>query len=76
MQAVLLQPFVKHGSRQIQLLHSFLPISSALSQYLLDKALFLLSQVLPQAVDQMTPQGRLPDDGGLGEIGAILNRFG
>lgn len=35
-----------------------------------------LSQVLPQAVDQMTPQGRLPDDGGLGEIGAILNRFG
>lgn len=35
-----------------------------------------LSQVLPQAVDQMTPQGRVPDDGGLGEIGAILNRFG
>ena len=48
-QTVLLQSFVKHGPRQIQLLHSFLPISSALSQYLLDKALFLLSQVLPQS---------------------------
>lgn len=35
-----------------------------------------LSQVLPQAVDQLTPQGRLPEDGGLGEIGAILERFG
>ena len=42
-QTVLLQSFVKHGPRQIQLLHSFLPISSSLSQYLLDKALFLLS---------------------------------
>ncbi|WP_157039549.1 YidB family protein [Aquincola tertiaricarbonis] len=34
-----------------------------------------LSQVLPQAVDQMTPQGQLPADGGLGEIGSILERF-
>lgn len=34
-----------------------------------------LSQVLPQAVDRMTPQGQLPADGGLGEIGSILERF-
>ncbi|MEF7617031.1 YidB family protein [Aquincola sp. MAHUQ-54] len=34
-----------------------------------------LAQVLPQAVDSMTPQGRLPADGGLGEIGSILERF-
>lgn len=34
-----------------------------------------LSQVLPQAVDHMTPQGQLPADGGLGEIGSILERF-
>jgi uncharacterized protein YidB (DUF937 family) len=33
-----------------------------------------LSQLLPQAVDQMTPEGRIPD-GGLGDIGAILGRF-
>ena len=34
-----------------------------------------LSQLLPQVVDQATPEGRLPDDG-LGDIGAILGRFG
>lgn len=34
-----------------------------------------LSQVLPQAVDHLTPQGQLPADGGLGEIGSILERF-
>lgn len=33
-----------------------------------------LSQVLPQMVDKMTPEGRIPD-GGLGDIGAILGRF-
>ena len=30
-----------------------------------------LSQMLPQAVDRATPQGRLPE-GGLGDIGSIL----
>ncbi|MES2960586.1 MAG: YidB family protein [Pseudomonadota bacterium] len=34
-----------------------------------------LSQVLPQMVDQATPEGRIPDNG-LGDIGAILGRFG
>ena len=34
-----------------------------------------LSQVLPQMVDRATPEGRIPD-GGLGDIGAILDRFG
>ena len=36
-----------------------------------------LSQWLPQAVDQLTPDGQLPDAsaGGLGDIGAILGRF-
>jgi len=33
-----------------------------------------LSQMLPQMVDQATPEGRIPD-GGLGDIGAILGRF-
>jgi uncharacterized protein YidB (DUF937 family) len=33
-----------------------------------------LSQVLPQAVDRVTPDGRVPD-GGLGSIGDILARF-
>lgn len=33
-----------------------------------------LSQVLPQAVDQVTPDGREPE-GGLGGIGDILARF-
>lgn len=35
-----------------------------------------LSQWLPQAVDQLTPNGKLPEAGGLGDIGAILGRFG
>jgi uncharacterized protein YidB (DUF937 family) len=35
-----------------------------------------LSQWLPQAVDQLTPTGQLPEAGGLGDIGAILGRFG
>ncbi|MBL8301711.1 MAG: DUF937 domain-containing protein [Ideonella sp.] len=35
-----------------------------------------LAQWLPQAVDQLTPNGRLPEAGGLGDIGAILGRFG
>jgi len=30
-----------------------------------------LSQILPQAVDRLTPQGQAPD-GGLGEVGDIL----
>lgn len=34
-----------------------------------------LSQMLPQMVDRATPEGRVPD-GGLGDIGAILERFG
>lgn len=34
-----------------------------------------LSQILPQMVDRATPEGRIPD-GGLGDIGAILDRFG
>jgi uncharacterized protein YidB (DUF937 family) len=34
-----------------------------------------LSQLLPQMVDQATPEGRVPE-GGLGDIGAILGRFG
>jgi uncharacterized protein YidB (DUF937 family) len=34
-----------------------------------------LSQMLPQMVDQATPEGRIPE-GGLGDIGAILARFG
>lgn len=33
-----------------------------------------LSKVLPQMVDQATPDGRIPE-GGLGDIGAILGRF-
>jgi uncharacterized protein YidB (DUF937 family) len=33
-----------------------------------------LSQLLPQMVDQATPDGRIPE-GGLGDIGAILSRF-
>jgi uncharacterized protein YidB (DUF937 family) len=34
-----------------------------------------LSQMLPQMVDRATPEGQIPD-GGLGDIGAILARFG
>ncbi len=33
-----------------------------------------LSQVLPQAVDRATPEGRIPE-GGLGDIGSILARL-
>ncbi len=33
-----------------------------------------LSQMLPQMVDQLTPEGQVPS-GGLGDIGAILGRF-
>jgi uncharacterized protein YidB (DUF937 family) len=33
-----------------------------------------LSKMLPQMVDQATPDGRIPADG-LGDIGAILGRF-
>ncbi len=33
-----------------------------------------LSQVLPQMVDRMTPQGRLPE-GGLGNVGDLLGAF-
>lgn len=33
-----------------------------------------LSQVLPQVVDRLTPQGRLPE-GGLGDVGALLSAF-
>ncbi len=45
---------------------------SGLSQ---DDLLGQLSQILPQMVDQVTPEGRVPE-GGLGDIGAILSRFG
>jgi uncharacterized protein YidB (DUF937 family) len=31
-----------------------------------------LSQLLPQAVDRMTPQGRLPQGGELGDLGNLL----
>ena len=34
-----------------------------------------LSQLLPQAVDKITPQGALPQ-GGLGEIGSLLGALG
>jgi uncharacterized protein YidB (DUF937 family) len=34
-----------------------------------------LSQMLPQMVDRATPEGHIPD-GGLGDIGSILERFG
>ena len=34
-----------------------------------------LSQVLPQVVDRATPEGHVPE-GGLGDIGTILGRFG
>lgn len=34
-----------------------------------------LSQLLPQVVDKMTPQGQLPDAGGLGDLGSVLARF-
>ena len=33
-----------------------------------------LSKMLPQMVDQATPEGKIPE-GGLGDIGAILGRF-
>lgn len=34
-----------------------------------------LSEVLPQVVDKLTPDGHVPE-GGFGDIGAMLNRFG
>ena len=34
-----------------------------------------LSEVLPQVVDTLTPDGHVPE-GGFGDIGAMLNRFG
>ena len=39
-----------------------------------------LSQMLPQVVDKLTPNGELPDPsaaglGGLGDLGALLGRF-
>jgi uncharacterized protein YidB (DUF937 family) len=34
-----------------------------------------LSQLLPQLVDKATPNGQIPQDG-LGDIGAILGKFG
>ncbi len=40
-----------------------------------DQLLAQLSQLLPQVVDRATPEGRVPE-GGLGDIGAILSRFG
>lgn len=36
-----------------------------------------LAESLPQVVDQMTPNGQLPEGGGgFGDIGSILGRFG
>jgi len=34
-----------------------------------------LSQMLPQVVDRLTPEGSLPD-GGLGDIASVLSRLG
>ncbi len=34
-----------------------------------------LSQLLPQVVDKLTPNGELPDAGGFGDIGSVLARF-
>ncbi len=34
-----------------------------------------LSQLLPQVVDRLTPNGQLPDPGGLGDLGSVLERF-
>ncbi len=34
-----------------------------------------LSQLLPQVVDKLTPNGQLPDAGGLGDLGSVLERF-
>jgi uncharacterized protein YidB (DUF937 family) len=35
-----------------------------------------LSQLLPQVVDQATPEGRLPDEGGLGSLGDVSALLG
>jgi uncharacterized protein YidB (DUF937 family) len=35
-----------------------------------------LSQLLPQMVDHATPDGQIPEGGGIGDIGSILARFG
>ena len=35
-----------------------------------------LSQLLPQVVDQTTPEGRLPDEGGLGSLGDVSALLG
>lgn len=37
-----------------------------------------LAESMPEVVDQLTPNGHLPDpaSGGLGDIGSILGRFG
>lgn len=35
-----------------------------------------LSQLLPQMVNHATPDGRIPEGGGIGDIGSILARFG
>jgi uncharacterized protein YidB (DUF937 family) len=34
-----------------------------------------LSSLLPQVVDQLTPNGKLPDAAGLGDLGGLLERF-
>jgi uncharacterized protein YidB (DUF937 family) len=34
-----------------------------------------LSQLLPQVVDKLTPNGQLPDSSGFGDIGSVLERF-
>jgi uncharacterized protein YidB (DUF937 family) len=36
----------------------------------------LLAALLPQLVDQLTPQGQLPADNGMGALGALLGGFG
>lgn len=35
-----------------------------------------LAESLPEVVDQMTPNGQVPEGGGFGEIGSLLGRFG
>jgi uncharacterized protein YidB (DUF937 family) len=34
-----------------------------------------LSQLLPEVVNHVTPDGRVPADNGLGDISSLLNQF-
>ena len=35
-----------------------------------------LSQLLPQIMDHLSPEGRAPADGGMGALGGLLSQFG